>query len=138
MRTKEDILKEIKEFGFPDNEVAISADDFFDNDNYSESCIGVNIYPDPPPNEVFYQTFKDLIASRKAEKIFVRISDVDEPEEWFFSDTVYIISSLKEKELKESINILRPDEVNEEWMYGKPVNVDDIKEGQKVYSVFWD
>jgi hypothetical protein len=138
MKKKAELLKEIKDIGFPDSEVAISMEDFFDNENYSDECIGVNIYPDPPTSEKFYEVFKELIASMKADRIFVRISDIDEPENWFYSDTVYIIGSLTLEELKESIGILCPDEIYEEVMYGKPVNIADIDRGQKMYSVWWD
>ena len=138
MKTKADILKEIKETGFPDNEVAISLDDFFDNENYSDNCIGVNIYPDPPTPEKFYKIFKELIANKKADRIFVRISDIDEPEEWFYSDTVYVIGSLTLEELKNSIETLYPDEIYETFMYGKPANIADLDSGQKAYSIWWD
>lgn len=138
MKSKTEILNEIIACGFPDNEVAISYEEFFDNDNCSDNCIGVNIYPDQPAPEKFYQIFKELIASKKVEHIFVRISDIDEPADWFFSDTVYVIGSLTIKELKDIIKILSPDEIYKKWMYGKPTNVPDIKSGQNIYSIFWD
>lgn len=138
MKTKADILKKIKDIGFPDNEVAISMDDFFDNENYSDNCIGVNIYPDPPTPEKFYEVFKELIATGKADRIFVRISDIDEPEEWFYSDTVYVIGSLTLEELMNSIQTLCPDELYENFLYGKPANIEDLDIGQKAYSIWWD
>jgi hypothetical protein len=137
MLTKNDILNTIQDLGFPDNEVAISLDDFFDNPNCVDA-IGVNIYPDPPTTESFYQTFKELIHSKKADKIFVRISDADDPENWFFSDTIYVIGNLTLDELKTSIKELRPDEIYEEWINGKPGNIDDIQPGKKIYSIWWD
>jgi len=138
MRTKADILKEIKAFGFPGKEVAISMDDFFGSDKSSSASIGVNVYPVPPSPEKFHQIFKDLVSSKKADRIFVRISDADDPEEWFYTDTVYVIGNLSLEELQASIEVLEPDEIFEEWMYGKPVNVEDIKGEQKVYSIWWD
>lgn len=138
MRTKHDILSEIKKCDFPHKEVAISLDEFFDSTNCSDDCIGVNLYPEQPSHEVFYQTFKGLIASGKADKIFIRISDIDEPEDWFFTDTVYIIGNLTIDELKDAIKSLSPDEIYEDWSNGKPVNVETIGSGMKVYSVWWD
>ncbi len=134
MRTKADILKEITDYGFPHKEVVISMDDYFDSENCTEGCFGGN--GEPP--EKFYQIFKDLVSTRKADVIFVRINDADDPEEWFSTDTVYIIGSLSLEEVQANMELLEPDEIYEEWMYGKPVNVDDIKGGQKVYSVWWD
>ena len=115
---------------------------FFSNINfsedYSEGCIGVNIYPDNPGPEKFYLILKELISSKKATEIFVRISDIDEPEEWFFSDTIYITTKLSLDELRESLEALKPDEIYEDWMYGKPANIGEIESGSKIYSVFWD
>ena len=138
MKTKADILKEIKEVGFPDNEVAVSIEDFFGNENCTESCIGVNIFPNQPSPEKFHDVFKDLIATKKASKIFVRISDIDDPEEWFYSDTVYIIGNLTIEELNDSIEPLSPTFIYEEFFYGKPVNIPSIDNGEKIYSVWWD
>lgn len=138
MKTKENILNEIKAFGFPRNEVVIGFDDFFNNTNYSNECIGVNIYPNQPKPEKFYEILKSLIASKKADCIFVRISDIDEPQNWFYSDTVYIIGSLSLDELKRSIEPLYPDEIYIGFMYGRPVNIGVFDENQNTYSVWWD
>jgi hypothetical protein len=137
MKTKPEILAKIQQLGFPDNEVAIELDDFFDNNNSNDS-IGVNIYPNPPSAEKFYQVFKNLIVSGKADNVYVRISDIEEPTEWFFSDTIYVIGALSLDELKNHINMLRPDEIYENWMYGKPINIENISNDKKVYSIFWD
>lgn len=137
MKTKSEILTEIYQAGFPDNEVAITLNDFFDNTNCNDS-IGVNIYPNPPSIEKFHQVFKDLISQGKADNVYVRISDIEEPEEWFFSDTIYVIGSLSLDELKNQINVLRPDEIYENWMYGKPINIGNITNDKKIYSIFWD
>jgi hypothetical protein len=137
MKTKSEILAEIYQLGFPNKEVAILLDDFFDNTNCIDS-IGVNIYPNPPSIDKFYRVFKDLIISGKANNVYVRISDAEEPSEWFFSDTIYVIGTLSLNELKNHINELRPDEIYENWMYGKPISISIIPNGMSVYSIFWD
>lgn len=138
MRTKDEIVKEIKGFGFPEHEVAITVDDFFENEYYSEGCIGANIYPDPPSPEKFYLILKDLISSKKIINVFVRICDINDPLDWFYSDTIYIVTNMTIEELKESIAILQPNEIYEHWMYGKPVNIKHVENGYKIYSVWWD
>jgi len=137
MKTKEDFVKEIIAAGFPENEVVIGIDDFFCNENFMEGCIGVNIYPDPPAPEKFYEVFKELLTSNKADTILVRISDIDDPKEWFYSDTVYVIGSLTLEDLNNAIEILRPDEVDE-VINGIHFKIQDLESGQKIYSMWWD
>lgn len=138
MRTKKDILEEIIGLGYPKNEIALKLDDFFDNEHCTEESIGVNVYPDQPAIANFFKTFKNLIASKKAGAVFVRICDIEEPEDWFFSDTVYVIGDLTLEELKDSVAHLFPDEIYDYWMYGKPINVPETKENEKIYSLWWD
>lgn len=137
MKTKAEILNTIKYYGFPAKEVAISFTDFFNNDNCKDA-IGVNIEPEPPLAEKFHQVFKNLLDLGKADSILVRIADIDDPEDWFYSDTVYVIGNVTLEDLKAQIKELSPDEIYEEWMYGKPVNVDGLQNGQKIYSIWWD
>jgi hypothetical protein len=42
------------------------------------------------------------------------------------------------EELKNSIETLYPDEIYENFMYGKPANIADLDSGQKAYSIWWD
>ena len=135
--TKAEILKKIQDLGYPENEVAIPLDDFFNSENCVDA-IGVNIYPDPPSCEKFYQVFKGLLSSEKADKIFVRISDTEEPENWFFSDTIYVIGNLTLEELKSKIEKLQSDDICKGWMYDEPVNIGEIQSGQNIYSIWWD
>ena len=138
MKTKVEILSEIKKSGFPEKEVAISIYDSFANENYSENCIGVNVYPDPPKPEKFYEVFSQLISNGKAERILVRISDIDDPKEWLFSDAVYVISKLEFEELKSCVISLSPTEIYEDFMYGKPENISAIDTGLRIYSIWWN
>jgi hypothetical protein len=133
---KERIFKKIESLGFPDKEIVVSLDDFFDgNDDYAS--IGPNIYENQPSPQEFYDTFKELIVSKDADEILVRISDV-EGLDWPFTDVVYIISSQPLDDIKEKVTHLQPDEIYDGWMYGKPVNAGDVPSGKKVYSLWWD
>jgi hypothetical protein len=139
MKTKSELVATIKGFGYPENEVVLSLDDFFDSIHCSDSCIGANIFPEQAPlPEEFYRLFKELISSGKVDAIFIRPSDIDEPEEWFYTDTVYIIGNLTIHELKEHVQFLYPDEVYDHWLYGQPANANELQPGQKVYSLWWD
>lgn len=138
MKTKAEIIDHIKKNNYPNNEVAISLDDFFNNGNYYEGSIGVNVYPDPPTPQQFHQILSDLLTSNKASQVFIRITDIEEPEEWFYSDTVYIITDQSIDVIKDSLQFLRPDEIHKGWMYGKPANIGEINNTQKIFSCWWD
>lgn len=136
MNKKDKILQKIKSLGFPDKEVVVSLDEFFDgNDDYGS--IGPNIHENQPSLEEFYVTFKDLIVSRDAKEILVRISDI-EGLDWPFTDAVYIITDRYLEDIEEKVDHLQPDEICEGWMYGKPVNVGDLHKGLDVFTLWWD
>lgn len=137
MKTKENILRTLIEYGYPHKEVALSLDDFFNgNDNFGS--IGVNIYPNQPPPGKFYEVFKRLIDQKKADFIYVRITDVEDPEDWFFSDLIYVVGSIGLNELQNLINDLMPFEIGKGWLRKKPVNIYGDLNGKNVWSVVWD
>ena len=134
MDRKTTILKELKKQGFPNQEVAVTLETFFENNN-ENSSIGVNLYPHQPTPQEFYDVFKKIKSSNKTENIFVRISDADDVE-WFYTDAVYIVGNWTTDEIRAIVKDLHPDEIYEGWMYDKPVNVSETK--NKVLSLWWD
>ena len=133
---KEKLVEKIYSIGYPDNEIVVSLEDFFDGNNVRAS-IGPNIHIDQPSPQEFYQKLAELKKSEKVEDILIRIQDVEDLD-WPFTDTVYIISELAMEELKAKLTDLKPDEIYEEWMYGKPINAPEIKNGFSIFSVWWD
>ena len=134
MEKKTTILNDLKKDGFPDKEVAVTLETFFEG-NYEDSSIGVNLYPHQPTPQEFYDVFKKIKSSNKTENIFVRISDADDVD-WFYTDAVYIVGNWTADEMREIVKDLHPDEIYEDWMYGKPVNVPQTN--SKVLSLWWD
>jgi hypothetical protein len=134
MNKKAAILSELKKEGFPNNEVAVTLETFFE-DNNDYASIGVNLYPDQPSPQSFYEVFKKIKASSKTENIFVRISDADDVD-WFYTDAIYIIGDWNADDIKEITKDLQPDEIYDDWMYGKPVNVPQTN--SKVLTLWWD
>jgi hypothetical protein len=136
MDRRQELLNKIKSDGFPDKEVALTLDEFFIGNNDKVS-IGVNLYPDQPSPATFYKTFKRLIQSGQVERIYVRITDVDDTE-WFFTDTVFIVGQIALEKLRQEVSDLHPTEIYSEWMYGLPANLHDIFSYKQVYSLWWD
>jgi len=133
---KEELLKKLGSLGFPQTEVVLTFEDFFVGNTY-ETSIGVNI-PFKPPVLEFQNTFKKLLDEKIADKIFVRIVDIDDPEEWVFSDTVYVIGNISIEELQNRIKNLSPDDINEGWLYGEPVNIGEYDKSKNIFTILWD
>jgi hypothetical protein len=143
MNRKAEILLQLEAAGFPENDFVLTLDEFFkDNEAFFNSAqgyaaIGVNL-PDPPPPMEFYNILNELIQKGYAEQVFVQITDADEPESWFFSDTVYIVSNLVDEEIAEAVETLGPDEVTCGWVGKLPVNIDPSWAEKNVYTLWWD
>lgn len=129
------VLQLVTQAGYPDKEVAVSLPDFFEG-NSDMGSIGVNIFPKQPTPQEFYSIFLALKASGKAEEILVRIADTED--DWFFTDTVYVIGSISMEELRDAVKTLEPDEIYTDWLYDKPSNIPDFGSEKKVYSLWWD
>ncbi len=130
------LVPRITALGFPEKEVVLPLEEFFLG-NHEASSIGVNLSSAPPPAE-FHRVLKALIDRGDAERILVRINDIQDPEDWFYSDAVHVIGTIGREALAASVADLSPDEVYEGWMYGEPVNAGPIPPELKVYSLWWD
>lgn len=136
MTNRDKLVNKIQSLGFPDNEIIVTLEEFFEgNDDFGS--IGCNIYPDQPSPSDFYKKFKVFKSNVDVDEIYIRIADVEE-ENWPFTDTIYLITKLKIDQIKENLKDLSPDEVYEDWMYRKPINAPEIKSDMKVYSIWWD
>ncbi len=134
---KADLITKLERLGFPENEVVLTFDEFFVG-NHFENSIGVNIYPNKPSVSLFRNTFFKLLEEKLVDSIFIRVIDIEEPEEWVFSDTVYIIGSISIELLEERIRDLFPDDINEGWVYEIPVNIGPYDKTKNVFTIFWD
>jgi hypothetical protein len=130
---KAEILKQLKYEGYPDKEVAVTLEAFFDGNTVIGS-IGPNLSPSIQPSK-FYAVFKKISLSRKTEAVFVRISDSDDTD-WFYTDAVYIIGDWTKEELSDELKELQPDEIYEGYIYSKPVNVPNTK--NRIFTLWWD
>ncbi len=130
------LLEKIKREGFPQKEVFVTIEDYFDG-NEDDGSIGVNIYPDPPTLQEFYETLTEIKKAPKTDNLLIRITDIDDTD-WFYSDTVYISGKYTLTEIKEMFVSLKPDEIYEGTMYSKPSNIPQKNLDSKDYYVWWD
>ena len=137
IKNKRDLLLEkIMAYNFPEKEVFVSVEDFFDG-NEDNGSIGANIFPDPPSLKEFYDILKEIEKKPETENIFIRICDINDGE-WFYSDTVYISGSYSSAEVKKMFLPLKPDEIYKGLMFDKTSNIPQLNIGIKEYCVWWD
>ena len=142
---KLEYIQEFAKFGLVDSselELALPMDEFFE---WADSgSIGYNLCIPEPYVPLFYQTFKQIRDMDEVDEIFIRIMDINEgmDEDWFSSDTVYVIGSLAKEKLWDIMNAVKPsispDDIAEGWYNSAPANIPyDIPES-KVLSMWWD
>jgi hypothetical protein len=129
------LLNKIKKEGYPEKEVFVSLEDFFDGNTDNES-IGVNIYPNPPSLKEFYETLLGIRQMDNTKSLLLRIADIDD-QKWFYSDTVFISGNYTLTQIKKMFRNLKPDEIYEGFMYDKPSNIPKT-EATKIYCIWWD
>lgn len=132
---KPKFLKQILDLGYPEAEVVLTLADFFEG-NTIENCIGVNLF-ERPSTQQFYNTFKKITEEGKGEA-FVRIVDLEDPEDWFFSDAVHLVCDMTLEEVEAALKPLQADTIEETWSYGLPANLDRSYQEKKVFTIMWD
>ena len=115
-------------------------EDFF-TENGDYGSIGCNLSAHPGPL-AFFKTFKEIRDRAAVQDVFVEINemvgDEEDPQTWPFSDRVYILTSARLEDVKEWVAKMQPDEVDEGWGNGVPANAPTLRNGVKVYGIWWD
>lgn len=142
---KQEHVREFTKYGPVDTgeiEIVLPLDAFFE---WADSgSIGYNLSIAEPYIPVFYETFKRIRDMDEIEEIFVRIMDTNEgqDEDWFSSDTVYVIGTLPKEKLWEIMKAVKPDihpdDIVEGWLWAPPVNLPSEIPASKVLSMWWD
>ena len=126
-------------------EIVLPLDEFFEWAD--PGSIGYNFYTEELLVPVFYQTCKQIRDLDEVEEVFIRIMDINDgdDEDWFSSDTIYVIGTLTKEKLSEIMNSvqpdIRPDDIAEGWYnppHDPPVNVPYEIPTSKVLSMWWD
>ena len=125
-------------------EIVLSLDEFFEWAD--PGSIGYNFSIEEPLVPVFYRTFKQIRDLDEVEEIFIRIMDINDgyDEDWFSSDTVYVVGTLTKEKLSEIMKSVQPDiypdDIVEGWYWYKqpPVNLPYAILNSKVLSMWWD
>ena len=141
-------IKEFEKYASADSisdgtsELVLQMDEFFE---WADSgSIGNNLSIEEPYIPLFYQTFKQIRDLDEVDEIFIRIMDINDgmDEDWFSTDTVYVIGSLAKDKLWEIMKAVQPeiypDDIFEGWYDAPPVNLPYEIPNSKVLSMWWD
>jgi hypothetical protein len=118
-------------------EIVVTLEDFFVG-NDDRGSIGCNLGEDQPKISKFFDTLRNIRSRADARDVLVRICEYDNPNSWPYTDTVYILASAAIEDVRRWVELLKPDEVYAEWMYGAPPKAPPLKSGMTPYSVWWD
>jgi hypothetical protein len=132
----EALLQAMREQDIDNNEVAVSLSLFFEG-NTDLGSIGYNLGDDQPSMATFHQILREIKARPDVIDVLVRVIGVDGPQ-WPYTDAIYILSSAPLTEVSQWVEPLRPSEVAEGWMYGRPPAVAEPKSPFVPYTVWWD
>ena len=142
MNYRRELIEKIKQIGLPSSDrplPVLSLEDFFiGNEDYGS--IGCNLSEHPGPS-VFFEKLKEIRMRDSVQDVLVEVNEVEESDEsmWPFSDRVYILSSAAREEVTDWVSTLMPDEIEEGFANGEPpASAPSVREGIKVYGVWWD
>jgi hypothetical protein len=131
------LLAEIATQSVAGSEIAVPLELFF-RGNDDPGSIGCNLGEGGPTVARFYQILKNLLGRSDIQDVWVRIADASDKNSWPYSDTVYVIAALSQREMEELLEPLQFSEVTAGWMYDKPSSVPEPKVGFTPYSIWWD
>ena len=119
-----------------EGEIAVGLEDFFIG-NTDLGSIGANLGHTQPPIQEFHRVLMQVRGRQDVQDVLVRISD-HEGLEWPFTDAVWVLTSASASEVREWVKPLLPDEVVSGWVYDRPIDAPDLREGVSPVWVWWD
>ncbi len=118
----------------------VTLEEFFEgNDDYGS--IGYNFYPDQPAPSKFYRLFKSIRDKPEVTDVRVEVKDLEDPEGWPATDTVWIITRASTNDVKAWLGQrFRADDI----LVGFPTDgyytrePYAVPEGMQAIGIWWD
>ena len=115
----------------------LTLSEFFDGNDVLGS-IGCNLLPTPTPAE-FHAALSAIAARPDVADVRVQVTMFDNPEEWPFADTVWVMTSADPSTVRSWFaESLAPDEIGEGWVQGITYEDYAIPAGTRPVSCVWD
>lgn len=139
-------LESMKRFGDPESvRMVLPLHDYFEGAHVG--AIGCNLMQDNA-HELIYETLKKIKRRGDVEEIWVGITETleEDPEEWFYSDRIYVVGSITEEDLWKMWEApcrsddVHPDEMWHGWSApgNPPINLPHPIPESNVLLLVWD
>jgi hypothetical protein len=127
---------DINDFSVP--RPLVGLEEFFEgNDDYGS--IGYNFYPDQPAPSEFYALFKGIRERAEVADVRVQVQDLEDPEGWLSTDTVWVITGASVGEVKGWLGErFRADDIIVGFSEDYPIESYDVPDGMQAIGVWWD
>jgi hypothetical protein len=135
------VTERVNRLGDPNNpsnpRPLLTLAEFFDGNEVLGS-IGCNLIPTPTPAE-FHSVLSAIAARPEVGDVRVQVTMFDNPDEWPFSDTVWVMTSADAATVRSWFTeALAPDEIQEGWVKGVAYEEYPVPAGMKPVSCWWD
>jgi hypothetical protein len=118
-------------------EPVVSLELFFDG-NEDPGSIGCNLSDHPGPAR-FYGVLSAVRDRPEVYSVWVGISEVIGPDEWPFSDHVYVVTTTSPAEVRSWAAALRPEEPGEDWWNDvPPLQEIEVPPHARLVTLWWD
>ncbi len=119
--------------------LTVSLEDFFtDNEDYGS--IGCNLNDHPGPQE-FFRILRQIRTRPEVKDILVGIASVEEPDPggaWPFSETVYVVTTASDDQVREWAQSLQPDEVGSVGIFAYQPYIAAPPPPYRIVMLWWD
>ena len=116
----------------------VTLEEFFAG-NDDLGSIGCNFYPDQPAPCEFYELFRSIRTKPGVTDVRVEVSEHDDPDEWPFSDTVWIVTSESPEAVAAWLGErFAADEIFVGFQSDRPRESILIPDGMNAIGVWWD
>lgn len=118
----------------------VTLEEFFEGNN-DYGSIGYNFYPDQPAPPEFYEFFKTIRDRPHVADVRVEVKDLEDPEGWPSTDTIWIITSASPDNVKNWLGQrFQADDIfvglhADDYYKSEPY---DIPNGMQAIGVWWD
>lgn len=116
----------------------VTLEEFFEGNNDFGS-IGYNFLPDQPAPAEFYAFFKGIRDKPEVADVRVEVKDLEDPEGWPATDTVWIITSASPDDVAGWLGEkFHADELIEGFQTARQIEPYKVPEGMHAIGVWWD
>jgi hypothetical protein len=114
----------------------VSLEDFFEG-NDDVGSIGCNLVSHPGIDR-FYRTLLEIRSRPDVQDVLVEIRELVDEDSWPFSDTIFVLTSMRGDDLQKLLSNLQPNEVGQFPSQSIPADLPPTAKDMRVLGAWWD